>query len=350
MSGEAGKDIVGKMREGKKQTQKKINTIKQEQPKTTAMRQKAYTIALMAAIITLSSCSNDDARQADPDRHITVSTNISGMTRVATDATGEQSFEEGDVISVYAWTGTNKEGEIAAPAKDDRVVNNSHNTLTDGSWVAAPQMLWRDMREKHYFIGVYPAIEQGKGLDDDLTQYAHTLNPDNEEASDLLVAVQTDGILAGYGTVPLAFTHTMAKIAVNLTFRNQWGVDEAGNNIVPTVSGVKLVGAANRATVNLLTKAVTPSTDSRIDQSIPKITENRQYASIVIPQGGVRQITIEADGKKFTYTHNADINFASGKVTTVNLNVGRDQITLDGVTVKPWEDAEEPISGETVEN
>ena len=313
------------------------------------MKKKFLTIAIIAASFAMSSCSNDDAPQMESAKYITVTTEISGMSRVTTDSDGNQSFENGDVISVYAWTGTNKEGEIVAPAKDERVVNNSHNTLSGNSWEAEPNMLWRNMQEKHYFIGVYPAIEQGKGLDDDLTKYAYTLNPADEEASDLLVAVQTDGILAGYGSVPLAFTHTMAKVNVNLTYRNQWGVDENGQNKVPTVSSVQLANAANQATVNLLTKDVIPA-ESRNNQAIPVVTENTQYSSIVIPQSGVNQVTIVIDGKNYVYTHSTDIKFESGKVTTINLIVGRDEIKLSGVTVTPWNEATDSIEGEAEED
>lgn len=312
------------------------------------MKKNFLTIAIIAATFSMSSCSNEDAPLMD-SKYITVTTEIGAMTRVTTDSDGNQSFENGDVISVYAWIGTNREGEIVAPAKDERVVNNSHNTLSGNSWEAEPQMLWRDMREKHYFIGVYPAIEQGKGLDDDLTKYAYTLNPADEKTSDLLVAVQTDGILAGYGSVPLAFTHTMAKINVNLTYRNQWGVDENGQNKVPTVSSVQLAPAANQATVNLLTKNVTPA-ESRDNQTIPVVTENTKYSSLVIPQSGVNQVTIVIDGKNYVYTHSTDIKFESGKVTTINLIVGRDEIKLSGVTVTPWNEATDSIEGEAEED
>lgn len=312
------------------------------------MKKNFLTIAIIAATLAMSSCSNEDAPQMD-SKYITVTTEISGMSRVATDADGGQSFEDGDVISVYAWTGTNKEGEIVAPAKDERVVNNSHNTLSGNSWVAEPQMLWRNMQEKHYFIGVYPAIEQGKGLDDDLTKYAYTLNPADEKTSDLLVAVQTDGILAGYGSVPLAFTHTMAKINVNLTYRNQWGVDENDQNKVPTVTSVQLPQAINKATVNLLTKEVTPDEDSLTGLTLPVVSENTKYNSIIIPQWGVKQVIIVIDGKNYVYTHSSDIKFESGKVTTINLIVGRNEIKLSGVTVTPWNVATDSIEGEAKE-
>lgn len=309
---------------------------------------KFYFSTFMVVALALGACSSDNS-EPEPAKYISISTEIGGMSRVATTPEGSQSFENGDVISVYAWTETNADGTISAPAKDSRVVNNSLNTLTAGKWVASPQMLWKNNVDKHYFIGVYPAIEQGKGLDDDLTKYAYSLNSADEKASDLLVAVETTGITATYETVPLAFTHTMAKVAVNLTFRNQWGVDEAGNNVAPTVASVKLANTVNQATVNLFTKQVTAVENSRSDQTLPEVAKNTRYSSIVIPQGGVNQIIIDIDGKNYTYTHSADINFASGKITNITLTVGRDEIKLGGVTVDSWETASEPITGDAEE-
>lgn len=272
------------------------------------------------------------------------------MSRVATDSEGDQSFENGDVISIYAWTQTVSEGNIVAPGKGERVVDNSYNTLIAGKWVASPQMLWKNNIDKHYFIGVYPAIEQGKGLDDDLTQYHYTRNPEDEEASDLLVASELTGITATYNTVPLSFTHTMAKVLVNLTYRSKWGVDDSGNNIAPTVTSVHLANVANQATVNLLTQEVVPTETSRGNQILSTVTKNKQYNSIVIPQDGVNQITIIIDGKEFTYTHSSDIGFESGKVTTITLTIGRDAVTLGGVTVDSWDDTNEPITGDASDN
>ena len=304
------------------------------------------TIAVATAAFSFNSCSKDDALQKDSDKYITISTGIAGMTHVSTGPEGSQSFEEGDVISIYVWTWTDKEGKIIAPGKDERLVDNSHNTLSNSSWIAEPRMLWENMWNKHYFIGVYPAIARGEGLDDDLTRYAYTLKPAEEETSDLLVAVETDGILAGYGTVPLKFTHAMAKVNVNLTFRNQWGVDENDNNVIPEVDSVYLADAAGKATVNLLSKKVTPDEKSRGNQTLPEVAENTRYSSIVIPQEKVNKVTVVIGGKNYTYTHSSYIVFAGGKVTTINLSVGRNVTTLSGVTVDPWEESDAPISGD----
>ena len=68
------------------------------------MKKTVFLTAMVAtAFITLASCDNDNDSTAA--KYITVSTSIGDMTRVATNDDGSQSFENGDQISVFAWTG-----------------------------------------------------------------------------------------------------------------------------------------------------------------------------------------------------------------------------------------------------
>ncbi len=290
------------------------------------MRTKTYLFALMTMALTLGSCSdNENGIGGDTSKYITVSTNIGNMTRVATDENGGQKFVEGDEISVYAWTGD----ATVAPETSERVVNNAINKLTNGSWVSTPQMLWKNNRDKHYFIGVYPTAAIS-----DLTAGEYTFDVTKQEESDLLVAVNTDGISYNADvqqTVPLTFTHVMAKLVVNLTYKNQWGG-------IPTVEKVVVGNAAKEATVNYLTKVITPSTTIKEDISLPEITENTKYVSVIIPQEEVKQLTIVIGGKNFIYDNGTPFKFESGKITTVNLEVGRDEIKLGEVKITDWED------------
>ena len=290
------------------------------------MRTKTYLFALMTMALTLGSCSNDEnGIGGETSKYITVSTSIGNMTRVATDENGGQKFEEGDEISVYAWTGD----ATVAPETSERVVNNAINKLTNGSWVSTPQMLWKNNRDNHYFIGVYPTVAIS-----DLTAGEYTFDVTKQEESDLLVAVNTDGISYNADeqqTVPLTFTHVMAKLVVNLTYKNQWGG-------IPTVEKVIVGNAAKEATINYLTKAVTPSTTVKEDFSLPEITENTKYVSVIIPQEEVKQLTIVVGGKNFIYDNGTPFKLETGKITTVNLEVGRDEIKLGEVKISDWED------------
>lgn len=300
------------------------------------MKKKTYLFALMAMALTLGSCSdNENGIGGETSKYITVSTSIGNMTRVATDEKGGQTFEEGDEISVYAWTGD----ATVAPETRERVVNNAINKLTNGSWISTPQMLWKNNREKHYFIGVYPTAAIS-----DLSAGEYTFDVNKQTESDLLVAVNKDGLSYNVDeqqTVPLTFTHVMAKLVVNLTYKNQWGTEG------PTVDKVVVGNAAKKATINYLTKVVTPSTTAKEDFSLPEITENTKYVSVIIPQEDVTQLTIVIDGKNFVYDNGTPFKLESGKITTVNLEVGRDEIKLGDVKITDWENGS-TFSGEAL--
>lgn len=301
------------------------------------MKTKTYLFALMTMALTLGSCSdNENGIGGETSKYITVSTSIGNMTRVGTDANGGQTFEEGDEISVYAWTGD----ATAVPAATGRVVDNAINKLTKGAWISTPQMLWKNNRDKHYFIGVYPT----KAISD-LTAGEYAFDETKQVESDLLVAVNKDGLSYNVDeqqTVPLTFTHVMAKLVVNLTYKNQWGTEG------PTVDKVVVGDAAKKATVNYLTKVVTPSTvaEDKADFDMPALTANKKYASIIIPQDGVQKITVVIGGKNFNYDNGTPFKFESGKVTTINLEVGRDIIKLGNVNISDWGSTGEPIKGE----
>ena len=303
------------------------------------MKTKTYLFVLMTMALALGSCSdNENGIGGETSKYITVSTSIGNMTRVATDANGDQTFEEGDEISVYAWTGA----PTVALEAHERVVNNAINKLTNGSWVSTPQMLWKNNRDKHYFIGVYPTAAIS-----DLSAGEYTFDENKQTESDLLVAVNKDGISYNADeqqTVPLTFTHVMAKLVVNLTYKNQWGTEG------PTVDKVVVGDAVKSATVNYLTKVVIPSAvaEDKANFDMPALTANKQYASIIIPQDGVQKITVVIGGKNFIYNNGTPFKFDSGKVTTVNLVVGRDTITLNEVKITDWETST-PITGEAVD-
>ena len=289
------------------------------------MKTKYYMIALAAMTMTLGSCSDsENTTGTEAPKSITVSTSIGKMTRITTDEKGAQAFSEGDEISVYAWTGSADK----VPAAAERVVNNAINKLTDKVWVATPQMLWKNNLDQHYFIGIYPT----KNVDN-LTADTYTFNAENQLASDLLVAVNVKGLSYtkdAKDAVKLDFTHVMAKMVVNLTYKNQWGG-------TPTVKNVVVADAVKEATINYLTKAVTPTATAKADFEVPATVANTQYVSVLIPQNGIQKLAITIGDKTFIYDNGTPFNFESGKITTINLELGRDQVILDEVKISDWE-------------
>ena len=277
-------------------------------------------IPLAALGLLAAACSNDESAPAQQEaKYITIEASIGAMTRATT--TGNAAvFDAGDGVSIYAWTGS------ATAVAADKVVNGVVTTLgTDGKWTPATQMLWADMVTPHYFLGIYPARTVS-----DFTADPYTLDPADYEASDLLVARQLSGLIATQNPVSLTFDHAMAKLYVNMNFRNQWSETPAITSCVAT--------AASTATVDYLAQTVTAGEQATV--SLPAIAAQTGYAatysSIMIPQSGFRTVAITIDGQQYTYTHTEDIPLEAGKYTVLNLIVGRNKIELGEVSINDW--------------
>lgn len=297
----------------------------------------ALTIAAAAAAMAgcgkIAVSQEETEKPAENVKYIKVSTEI--KTRVETTGSGSEIFSENDRISVYAWTGSN----TSVPAAADRVVNNSINTLNGNSWTPDVQMLWKNPVDPHYFIGIYPATPAPVA---DLTAGDFDFDMDDQTASDLLVAVNTDGVRSNANPVNLDFRHVMAKLIVKLTYRDQWGG-------TPEVEAVNVLNFFEHAKVNYLTGAVTPAQDRAVSGKLPEVEENTRYESVMIPQSGVQSITIRINAHDYTFTHSKDIKLEGGKYTTVNIIVGRDEVKLGGITIKDWEEGEKIEGGEALD-
>ena len=301
---------------------------------------KKYITIFFAAAAALMFVGCNKGQKDLTSKTITVEASIGSMTKVA--YTGDKSaFAAGDNLSLFAWMGEN----TAIPAT--LVVNNVVNTLDgeSGLWKPATQMLWDDMTTPHYFMAVSPAREVAS-----FTADPYTLEPaaDKFQQSDLLIATSLEGLVATSNPVKLTFDHAMAKLNVNLSFRNQWTPQAdlpATTNVEAKVDSVFAM-AKKSATIDYINKAVTATGES-VKVPLNKV-QNAAWTTLMVPQAGFRTIRIALKGNDdwlggngtYVFTHSADIPLVSGKYTTVNLIVGRDQITLDekagGITITDW--------------
>lgn len=283
-------------------------------------------IGIALIILLLAGC-NKEANLSNGNA-ITVKASIGAISKVSYSTDGNStSFTEGDGIAVYGWTGNADEVPAA------RVVDGVVNTLgADGKWTPQKQMLWKNVRDRHYFLGVFPARSIT-----DFKADEYTLDPSDYTASDLLIAKELSGITHTKNPIGLEFNHAMAKFVVRLTFRSQW--DSA-----PTVTSVKVI-SKKKGTVDYLAGKVTA--DGAAEALNMSAVDNATWSALQIPQDGVRTISIRIDGNDYVYTHGSDIPLVSGKYTTIGLIVGNDKIELDsgGVSVIDWESGA-PVSGE----
>jgi len=277
-------------------------------------------MTLAAVAILMAACNNETEVMDNTSKYITVDANVAGESRVA----AKDAFADGNQIRVYVWTGS-------ANALPDSYVVNSTNTKNATSWTAEPQMLWQDGTTKHYFLSIYP--------DRDITDTDYTLG------EELLIATNfgTDnaGVTPTSSPVSLAFDRVLSKLCVNLNFRSQW-------DATPDVTKVEAT-AKKTATVTFLTKTVTAKADETataipLDAQTTAATDyDLSYESLMIPQE-FTGVTITIGDQEFKYTGSATLE--SGKVTTLNLNVGRDKVTLaSAITINSWGDGS-TITGE----
>ncbi len=294
------------------------------------MRAKATTLFSLATALLVAGCSNNEDAPTEAAKYITVNPSIGRMTRVATDTDGSQRFVDGDAITVYAWTGT-------ATDQSKMVVNGVTNRYDGTKWTAGTPMLWEDQTSGHYFLGIHPVHTVGS-----FTEEPFTLTETGD--NDLLVARKTNAVTAHDNPVSLVFNHVMAKLVVNLNFRNQFSSEDLGKVSVKAM-------VKTEATVNFLEETATSSEDAtQKDWTMTAATAAEGYAqgfqTIVVPQTGFREIIVSVGGRDYTYTHSSDIRLESGKYTTVNLIVGRDRIELGDVTVNDWQQGEVIDDGE----
>ena len=304
-------------------------------------------IAAVAGLV-LAGCNKDLVDPGTASNEMRVTADLGALTKVSYGTYGgdKKAFATGDQIAVYAWMGDAK----AVPSW--RVVNGVVNTLgEDGTWTPETQMLWKTVVDPHYFLGIAPVHKIT-----DFTADPYTLDSSDWQKSDLLIAqILGDGILAASNPVPLEFKHAMARLDVKLSFRNQWTqVLPAKENTEALISGVT-VTAKKAATVDYITETVTATGDPT-NIYMCKLS-NSSWSSLMVPQDGVTTITLNLSGndawwggnKTHEFISTADIPLVSGKVTTVNLIVGRDQIEVGTISINDWTAGEAYSDGDAEE-
>ena len=176
-------------------------------------------------------------------------------------------------------------------------------------------------------------IRQAAALDE-VWFMVSPLNPFKRNADDLLAGFNTTGLKAtDMATVGIVFDHLLARLNVNLTFKSQWETTPEDITATYTAVADAIVNYWEGTSLPNGTAKVLPLSDATTAPGF-------QYSlhGIIIPQTGFRVITVNVEGKNYTYTHPGDIPLGKGMITTVNLIIGRQTIELGTLSIDRWSD------------
>lgn len=251
-------------------------------------------------------------------------------TRVVQVSDNVFSFERGDAIHVVGWYGDDK------PWTDTPVKwwNDATSTFNGTRWVTDPYMRWQNEVTNH-FVAWYPTTFADSGSDLTAVEFDLLTAP----VRDVLWARKSQVREDGNNRLQLSFYHMMSRLDVCLKFKGQYQ---------DVTDVVVLANMSKSATVDLVSYSepfVLP-----IGKAAVTLTEKTAYASadydystrdIVIPQDfSELHISFKyANGKtaNLSYKHTDDIDIFPNCHHNLILTVGADLVTLDEVTVLPWD-------------
>ena len=253
-----------------------------------------------AAILALTACSESEdllaAYHSDSKAvHITAQVgkaSADGFTRSNPLGTAEEQakFNENDEISVKA------DGQDAVTYK-----------LVGSEWQPQGNKFLKWEKETMNFTAYYPA-----SFDGNITQPTEYTSPESLAAADFM-SFTGNVTNSGNNSLTLTMERKMARVVVEIAgFNDQYTTDA-------TVKSV---------TINGNIKAY-------------KHSDNKFYALInpnSIPGATAPFLTLEVeDGtSKTTETLTTTPSFAAGKSYTYKLKVGKNKISVSGITVAPW--------------
>lgn len=140
------------------------------------------------------------------------------------------------------------------------------------------------------------------------------------------------------GTISIPFDHIMSKLEITVTLRTQYGASETN----PITSAI---GSATNATYShaVATPWSTPSDVSEIklcpSGSYSATGRTATYEAILIPQNIAENtfgVKVKIGNKTYTWKSANAVKFEGGKKYTLNLTLGKDELTLNTISVSNW--------------
>ena len=154
------------------------------------------------------------------------------------------------------------------------------------------------------------------------------------------------------GTISIPFNHIMSKLEITVTLRTQYGASETN----PITSAIAF-GSATNATYSHAkeTPWSTPSAVSDIklcpSGSYSATERTATYEAILIPQeiaASTFGVKVKIGDKTYTWRSANAVTLEGGMKYTLNLTLGKDELTLNTLSVSSWN--EKTVTGLNAEH
>ncbi len=285
----------------------------------------------LGAILSGAVCCTSPDVPSIPDveaNTIRISAGIGEITKATVSEGIYKSFQPGDEISVFVWTGTASSGSLSL---EQTVINNTVNCYEGNSqWEPESPMIWAESEDgtpiAHTFRAIYPSV--GITMPGKLEGFYAA---EKGLVKDVLVAC-VDGQIPTSEPVMLTFDHVMACLEVNLNLRSEYdGVDPASVHVS--------ADAATDAYVDYI-EATSNASGSVLSCSLAASADGLKHTVVLPAQTVPMKIVLSIGDVTRTLNPGDDLVLEAGKRTTVNLNVGKDVIELSGISVDSWSDGD----------
>ena len=149
------------------------------------------------------------------------------------------------------------------------------------------------------------------------------------------------------GTISIPFNHIMSKLEITVTLRTQYGASEN-----PITSAIAF-GSATSATYSHAGETPWSNYNSAVSDislcpsgSYSAAERTATYEAIFIPQNIAAStfgVKVKIGDKTYTWKSANAVTFEGGKKYTLNLTLGKDELTLNTLSVSNWN--EETVEG-----
>ena len=155
------------------------------------------------------------------------------------------------------------------------------------------------------------------------------------------------------GTISIPFDHIMSKLEIKVTLRNQYGASETN----PITSAIAF-GSATSATYSHAGETSWSNYNSAVSDislcssgSYSAAERTATYEAILIPQNIAAStfgVKVKIGIKSYTWKSANAVTLEGGKKYTLNLTLGKDELTLNTISVSNWN--EKTVTGLNAEH